>query len=251
MTRTFEVIPAIDLRGGRCVRLLRGDFAAETHSGDDPVAMARRWQDEGATRLHVVDLDGAARGERTQGSVIAAICRALSIPVQVGGGLRTIESIRAVLDAGAERAILGTAAVRDPAVLDAACQLFPGRIVAGIDQRGGRVATEGWLDEEARQDAVAVARRAAAAGCVAIVYTDIERDGTREGAALEATVALAAEQVVPVIVSGGVAGPDDVRRARAEFDRGANLAGVIAGRALYEGDLVLAEAVRLARGEGC
>ncbi len=246
--RVFEVIPAIDLRGGRCVRLLKGDFAAETHYGDDPVAMAQRWQDEGATRLHVVDLDGAASGERTQCSVIAAICAALAIPVQVGGGLRRLDTIRALLDAGADRAILGTAAVRDPRLLEEAARLFPGRIIAGIDQRAGRVATEGWLEEESAEDAVAVARRAEIAGVVSIVYTDIDRDGTREGAALEATLAFAATHSVPVIVSGGVAGPDDVRRARAAFDAGANLSGVIAGRALYEGDLKLAEAVRLARG---
>lgn len=245
--RRFDVIPAIDLRGGRCVRLRQGDFAAETRYGDDPVAMARRWQSEGGSRLHVVDLDGAARGARAHGSVIAEICAGLEIPVQVGGGLRDLEVIADVLAAGADRAILGTAAVANPELLVRACERHPGKIAVGIDQRDGRVAVSGWL-EEGEASALEIARRAERAGAAAIVFTDIHRDGTGAGANLEATLALARAQSVPVIVSGGVHDLDDVRRARAAFDAGENLCGVIIGRALYEGSVALAEAAALAVG---
>ena len=247
--RCFDVIPAIDLRGGRCVRLRQGDFGAETRYGDDPVAMAKRWESEGGSRLHVVDLDGAARGTRAHGSVIAEICAALRIPVQVGGGLRDLDAIASVLDAGADRAILGTAAVADPDLLDRACDRHPGRIAVGIDQRDGRVAVSGWLEDGAK-DALEVARRAEQAGAVAIVFTDIRRDGTGAGADVDATIALARAQAVPVIVSGGVHDLGDVRRARAAFDAGENVAGVIIGRALYEGTLRLAAAAPLASPEG-
>ena len=240
--RTFDVIPAIDLRGGRCVRLLQGDFAAETQYGDDPVAMAQRWAGEGARRLHVVDLDGAARGQRAHGSVIAAICAALSIPVQVGGGLRDLASIQSVLDAGADWAILGTAAAANPAVLDEACARFPGRIAVGIDQRDGKVAVDGWLGDSAAT-ALEIARRAERAGAVAIVFTDIRRDGTGLGANLAATLAFARAHSVPVVVSGGVARLDDVIAARAAFEAGENLRGVIVGRALYENAIKLPDAV--------
>jgi phosphoribosylformimino-5-aminoimidazole carboxamide ribotide isomerase len=246
--RRFDVIPAIDLRDGRCVRLLQGDFAAETRYGDDPVAMARRWQDEGARRLHVVDLDGAASGARRHGSVIAAICAALAIPVQVGGGLRDLDAIASVLDAGAEWAILGTAAAADPALLEAACARHPGRIAVGIDQRDGRVAVDGWL-ADSEVGALAIARRAEQAGAAAIVFTDIRRDGTGHGANLDATLAFARAHTVPVVVSGGVARVEDVRAARAAFDAGANLRGVIVGRALYEGHVRLADALAAAHGE--
>ncbi len=247
--RRFDAIPAIDLRGGRCVRLRQGDFAAETRYGDDPVAMARRWEAEGARRLHVVDLDGAARGARAHGSVIAEICAALSIPVQVGGGLRDLAAIESVLDAGAEWAILGTAAAADPKLLEEACARHPGRIAVGIDQRDGKVAVDGWL-AEAPASALEIARRAERAGAAAIVFTDIRRDGTGLGANLEATLEFAAAHTVPVVVSGGVARLDDVRAARAAFDAGANLRGVIIGRALYEGHIRLADAIAVASGEG-
>ena len=148
----FEVIPAIDLRGGRCVRLLQGDFDAETTYGDDPVAMAKRWESEGGQRLHVVDLDGAARGQRAHGSVIAEICAALSIPVQVGGGLRDLDAVASVLDAGADRAILGTAAVSHPTLVEEACKRYPGRIAVGIDQRDGKVC-DGRVGRRGRDDA--------------------------------------------------------------------------------------------------
>jgi phosphoribosylformimino-5-aminoimidazole carboxamide ribotide isomerase len=243
--RFFDVIPAIDLRGGRCVRLRQGDFGAETRYGDDPVAMARRWESEGGSRLHVVDLDGAARGARAHGSVIAEICAALRIPVQVGGGLRDLDAIASVLDAGADRAILGTAAVANPELLARACERHPGRIAVGIDQRDGRVAVSGWLEEGASEP-LEIARRAEQAGAAAIVFTDIRRDGTGAGANLQATLEVARAQAVPVIVSGGVHDLGDVQRAREAFDAGENLCGVIIGRALYEGTVRLGEAARLA-----
>ncbi|MFN8602252.1 MAG: 1-(5-phosphoribosyl)-5-[(5-phosphoribosylamino)methylideneamino]imidazole-4-carboxamide isomerase [Candidatus Binatia bacterium] len=243
--RAFDVIPAIDLRGGRCVRLRQGDFGAETQYGDDPVAMARRWAGEGARRLHVVDLDGAAKGERSHGSVIESICRALRIPVEVGGGLRDLDKIASVLDAGAEWAILGTAAAANPEVLDAACAKWPGRIAVGIDQRDGKVAVDGWLgDSDA--SAIEIARRAERAGAAAIVFTDIRRDGTGLGANLQATLEFARAHTVPVVVSGGVARLEDVRAARAAFDAGENLRGVIVGRALYENEIQLVDAIAIA-----
>jgi phosphoribosylformimino-5-aminoimidazole carboxamide ribotide isomerase len=248
VTRVFEAIPAIDLRGGRCVRLLQGDFAAETTYGDDPVAMALRWAGEGATRLHLVDLDGAARGESAHASAIAKVCRVLRIPVQVGGGLRDLQAIESVIEAGADRAILGTAAAANPALLGDACARFPGRIAVGIDLRDGKVAVDGWL-RESGVAANEIALRAEDAGAAAIVLTDIRRDGTGAGANLASTVAFAAATRVPVIVSGGVASLGDVAQARAAFDAGANLAGVIIGRALYEGHVKLTEAVAAARGE--
>jgi phosphoribosylformimino-5-aminoimidazole carboxamide ribotide isomerase len=245
--RSFQAIPAIDLRGGRCVRLREGDFAAETAYGDDPVAMAERWAAEGATRLHVVDLDGAARGARAHGSVIAAICGKLTIAVQVGGGLRDLDAIASVLDAGAERAILGTAAAADPELVEAACGRHPGRIAIGIDLRDGRVAVDGWT-RESGVDPLAIARQAEQAGAAAIILTDVRRDGTGRGPSLDATVAFAAAHRVPVIVSGGVSSLDDVIRARAAFDGGANLAGIIIGRALYEGRVSLRQALAAAAG---
>jgi phosphoribosylformimino-5-aminoimidazole carboxamide ribotide isomerase len=247
--RAFDVIPAIDLRGGRCVRLRQGDFGAETQYGDDPVAMARRWASEGARRLHVVDLDGAAKGERAHGSVIASICGALQIPVQVGGGLRDLDKIASVLDAGAEWAILGTAAAANPEVLDAACARYPGRIAVGIDQRDGKVAVDGWLGDS-EVSAIEIARRAERAGAAAIVFTDIRRDGTGLGANLDATLAFARAHTVPVVVSGGVARLEDVRAARAAFDAGENLRGVIVGRALYESEIRLGDAIAIAYPEG-
>lgn len=245
--RRFEVIPAIDLRGGRCVRLTQGEFAAEKSYGDDPVAMAQRWAGQGASRLHVVDLDGAARGVRAHGSVIASICRALEIPVQVGGGLRDLAAIAGVLEAGAERAILGTIAATGPELLTLAGARFPGRIAVGIDLRDGQVAVEGWVKESV-VTAAEIARRAAEAGCAAIILTDIRRDGTGRGANLDATLEFAAASKVPVIVSGGVSTLDELKRTRSAFDAGANLAGVIIGRALYEGQVRLPEAIAAASG---
>jgi len=228
------VIPAIDLRGGKCVRLLHGDFAAETVYGDDPVAMARHWQEAGASVLHVVDLDGAAAGEPRQTALIRAICAALTIPVELGGGLRTLAHITAAFDAGVARVVLGTAAVGDPSLVRAALAAHgPERIVLGLDARNGFVATGGWLDMSSVR-AVDLAREMAAVGVGRVVATDIARDGARNGPNLDYLREIATSGLA-VIASGGV-------KNRAHLHALANLPGVeaaIVGTAIYTGDLVL------------
>lgn len=230
----MKVIPAIDLRGGKCVRLLRGDFAAETVYGDDPVAMARHWQECGAAMLHVVDLDGAAAGAPRQTAIIAAICAALTIPVELGGGLRTAAHIAAALDAGVARVVLGTVAVDDPGIVHAALAAHgPERVVLGLDARDGYVATGGWLDTS-RVRAVDLAAAMAAAGVRRVVATDISRDGTRTGPNLDFLRDVATSGLA-VIASGGV-------KDRVHLESLATVPGVeavIVGTALYTGDLAL------------
>jgi phosphoribosylformimino-5-aminoimidazole carboxamide ribotide isomerase len=224
------VIPAIDLQGGRCVRLVEGRAETATVYGDDPVAWARRWAGEGAERLHVVDLDGAFAGGPRHAGLIASIVQAVPVPVEVGGGLRDLETLGAALATGARWAILGTAAALDPAFLDAACARWPGRILVGVDAVDGRVAVDGWTRTLALT-ALELRRRAGAAGAAAVIYTDVRRDGTGRGPNLEATASLAAEAGLPVIASGGIAGVDDLRRL-AEIP---GVVGAIVGRALYTG----------------
>jgi len=239
------VYPAIDLRGGRCVRLLEGVYERETVYGEDPVAMARRWEAAGARWLHVVDLDGARAGHPVQADLVAGICAALRIPVQVGGGLRDAAAVEAVLAAGAARVVLGTAALRDPALCEALCRAHPGRIVVGLDARDGRLRVSGWT-EDARLAPAAVAPRMAALGAAAIIYTDIGRDGTERGPDLEGTRVVARAAGIPVIASGGVGSLDDVRAVAGLAADG--VSGVIVGRALYTGAVELA-AVRAAAGD--
>jgi phosphoribosylformimino-5-aminoimidazole carboxamide ribotide isomerase len=231
----FTLFPAIDLKDGACVRLQRGEMDRATVYSADPAAQARAWQDAGFTWLHVVDLDGAFAGKPVNADAIAAILRAVAIPVQLGGGIRDMAGIEAWLAAGVSRVILGSVAVKNPALVTAAARAFPGRIVVGIDARDGRVATEGWADTSAAS-ALDVALRFEDAGAAAIVYTDIGRDGMLTGVNLEQTVALAAKLSTPVIASGGVASLDDVTRlvAAAARDPG-RIGGVIIGRALYDG----------------
>jgi phosphoribosylformimino-5-aminoimidazole carboxamide ribotide isomerase len=234
----FEIVPAVDLKAGRCVRLRQGRADAETVFSDDPVAMARRWQDAGARRLHVVDLDGAFAGRPAQTALVAAMIQAVSIPVEVGGGLREIAHVEAVLAAGARWAIVGTRAALDPAFLGEVCERFRDRVIIGVDASDGRVAVDGWtrvLD----LDAIALARDAAAAGAVGIIYTDIARDGTQTGPNLWSTGAVAQAAGIPVFASGGVGSLDDIRQLATV----AGLAGVIVGRALYSGAVDLAAAV--------
>ena len=237
------ILPAIDLKGGRCVRLLRGDFAAETVYGDDPLAMGRRWVDAGARYVHVVDLDGAVSGEPVNGAAIAALCAGLPVPVQVGGGIRTVERAGALLGLGADRVIFGTAALETPAVVEEACRRFPGRVAIGIDARDGKVAVKGWL-ETSDVTAVDLARRFADLGAACIIYTDIERDGTQQGVNIAATRALAAGVGIPVIASGGVGSLDDIAALLPCEPDG--VVGVSVGRALYTGAVSLPEAVALA-----
>ena len=234
------VYPAIDLRGGRCVRLTQGDFAQETVYGDDPVTVARRWEVLGARWLHVVDLDGARAGRPAQATLVAAICAAVRIPVQVGGGLRDSAAVEEVLEAGAARAILGTVAVRDPARCAMLCRAFPGRVAVGIDARDGQVRVAGWLEAE-RVDAATLARAAAERGAACIIYTDIGRDGTEQGPDLEGTRAVARASGISVIASGGVGVLEHIRAVAGLQADG--VSGVIVGRALYTGAVDLRDAL--------
>jgi phosphoribosylformimino-5-aminoimidazole carboxamide ribotide isomerase len=234
----FEVVPAIDLKAGRCVRLRQGRADAETVFSDDPVAMARRWQDSRARRLHVVDLDGAFAGRPSQTELVRAMIAAVGIPVQVGGGLREIAHVETVLEAGARWAIVGTRAALDPAFLGQVCERFGEQVIVGIDASDGRVAVDGWtrvLD----LDAIALARDAAAAGAAAIIYTDIARDGTQNGPNLWSTEAVAKAAGIDVFASGGVGSLDDIRQLATVPE----LAGVIVGRALYSGAVDLGAAL--------
>jgi phosphoribosylformimino-5-aminoimidazole carboxamide ribotide isomerase len=238
----FELIPAIDLLGGKCVRLTQGRYDAATEYDADPAAVAARFAGaHGVRRLHVIDLDGAKRGEPVNTHAVRAILGAAKgIPLELGGGIRTLAAIETWLGLGVERAILGTAALRDPALVREAARKFPGRIGVGIDAREGRVAVQGWL-ETSETDALTLARRFEDAGVAAIVYTDIARDGTGAGLNLGETVALARAVSIPVIASGGVGSLEDVRAARAS-----GVAGVIVGRALYTGAVDLAAALEIA-----
>jgi phosphoribosylformimino-5-aminoimidazole carboxamide ribotide isomerase len=238
------IIPAIDLKGGRCVRLYQGDMNRATVYSDDPVATALRWQNEGAERLHIVDLDGAVSGAGVNTAVIEQICQALTIPVQVGGGIRTVEAATHLFSRGVSRIILGTVAYRQPEVVAIACQQFPGRITVGIDARAGKVAVQGWT-EATELDAITLAKRCAEMGVSEIVYTDIARDGTEQGVNLDATVALARAVPLPIIASGGVASLADIERLAPLEPVG--IAGVIVGKALYTGAVKLTEAIALAR----
>ena len=241
---SFELIPAIDLLDGRVVRLSRGDYAAATVYDPDPGAVARRFAAAGAPRIHVVDLDAARSGQRgNEASIRAVVAAADAAPVQLGGGIRDLDDVKSAITLGVDRVVIGTAALRDPELVREAAKQHPGRIVVGIDARDGRVAVEGWL-ETSETTALDMARRFEDAGVAAIVHTDIARDGMLSGPNLEATAQLAESVSIPVIVSGGVASLDDVKRAAALAPRG--VAGVIAGRALYTGDLDLDRALEAA-----
>ncbi|RMH50299.1 MAG: 1-(5-phosphoribosyl)-5-[(5-phosphoribosylamino)methylideneamino]imidazole-4-carboxamide isomerase [Zetaproteobacteria bacterium] len=237
---SFLLIPAIDLKGGHCVRLRQGRMDTATDYGDDPAAMALRWQQAGAQRLHLVDLDGAFAGRPANREAVAAVCRAVKIPVQLGGGVRDLATIEAMLALGVDRVILGSAAAADPELVEEACRAFPDRVCVGIDARDGRVAVHGW-GETTEIAAADLARRFSDAGVAAIIYTDIARDGMLTGPNIAATVALARSISTPVIASGGIACLDDVLALAAHSLDG--IAGAITGRALYEGRLDLAGAL--------
>ena len=237
--------PAIDLKDGACVRLLRGEMEAATVFGTDPAAQARAFQDAGCRWLHLVDLNGAFAGAPVNGAAVEGILAAVTAPVQLGGGIRDRATIEAWLEKGVRRVILGTAALRDPELVRQAAAAHPGRVAVGIDARDGRVAVEGWA-ETSDVTALDLARRFEDAGVAAIIYTDIERDGAMQGPNVVATAALARAVSIPVIASGGVSSMDDLRALKAS---GAPLDGAISGRALYEGKLDLAEAVALLEDE--
>jgi phosphoribosylformimino-5-aminoimidazole carboxamide ribotide isomerase len=226
--------PAIDLKDGRCVRLKRGEMAEATVFNDDPAAQAGLFAAQGFTHLHIVDLDGAFAGRPVNAPAVEAILRTVSMPVQLGGGIRSLQTIEAWLGKGVARVILGTVAVRDPALVREACAKFPGRVAVGIDARAGKVAVEGWA-EVSELEAKELARRFEGAGIAAIIYTDIDRDGVLTGLNLPATSELARSTGIPVIASGGLAGLDDIKALlRPEHSM---IEGAIAGRALYDGRL--------------
>ncbi|MEI7686714.1 MAG: 1-(5-phosphoribosyl)-5-[(5-phosphoribosylamino)methylideneamino]imidazole-4-carboxamide isomerase [Planctomycetota bacterium] len=238
----MQIYPAIDLRGGQCVRLRQGDYKQETVFGADPAAMAKRWVADGATFLHLVDLDGAKEGRPANGPSIAAIVAAAGVPCQLGGGLRTEADIALALSWGVSRVIIGTKALQSPTWLDEMAVKFPGKIVLGIDAKGGQVATHGWLDVSTTS-ALDLARRFERLPLAALVYTDISRDGMMQGVNAPAMAEMAAATKLPVIASGGVTTLDDIR-VLAKIP----MAGVIVGRALYEDRLNLPDILRIAGG---
>jgi len=237
----MEVIPAIDLLQGRCVRLYQGDYARSQVFNDNPADVAKQWVDQGATRLHIVDLDGAKVGHPVNTQAIAAIVQAVSVPVQVGGGLRDRVGVAQLLSTGVQRVILGTAAVEDHPLVEQLCKEFPGQIVIGVDARNGLVATRGWL-ETSEVKATDLAGQMAQLGTAAIIYTDIHRDGTLTGPNLDALRELATGISIPVIASGGVSSITDLLSLLALEPLG--VSSVIVGRALYTGDILLKEALQ-------
>ncbi len=239
----MELWPAIDLRGGRCVRLQQGDYDRETVFGEDPVAMAKQFVAAGARRLHIVDLDGAKAGASVQAELVGRMVVAAGVPCQLGGGVRSLESAAAYLAAGVTRVVVGSIAIEQPDLLVAMARRFPGRIVLGLDARDGRVAVRGWL-ETSPLEAVDVARLHDALPLAGVVYTDIAKDGMLAGPNLAALEAMMAATRLPVIASGGVANADDIRRVAAS-----GAAGCIVGKALYAGTVTLAEALTAA-GDG-
>jgi phosphoribosylformimino-5-aminoimidazole carboxamide ribotide isomerase len=236
------IYPAIDLLNGRCVRLRQGDYTRETVFSDDPAAVARRWVELGADRLHVVDLDGAKAGKSVNGPVIRKIVEAAGVPVQLGGGLRTDDDLAAAFDWGVRWAVVGTRALKSPEWLCAAATRNPDRVVLGVDAKDGFVATEGWL-EVSRVRAVDLAKQVSDAPLAALVYTDIAKDGMMSGPNFEALAEMRAAVPLPVIASGGVCTLEHVRRLKDE-----GVPGCIIGRALYEGSIDLTEVLAISRG---
>ncbi len=238
------LIPAIDLKDGKCVRLRQGNMDDETVFSDDPLAMAARWVEAGARRLHIVDLNGAVSGKPANASVIRDIAEAYpEIPIQVGGGIRDEDTVENYLEAGVQFVIIGTKAVTAPHFINDLCLEFPGHIIVGLDAKGGKLAIDGW-SKLSNHDVVDMAQHFERDGVAAIVYTDIGRDGMMSGVNVEATVALAREITIPVIASGGITNLDDIRGLCAVADEG--IMGAITGRAIYEGSLDFAAGQKLA-----
>ena len=239
---TLTLFPAIDLKDGACVRLQRGEMDRATIYGEDPAAQAKAWQAAGFSWVHVVDLNGAFAGKTANGPAVKAILDAVDIPVQLGGGIRDIGAVESWLAAGVSRVILGSAAAKNPGLVIEAAKKFPGRVVVGIDAKGGMVATEGWAETSSLK-ASELAQRLENVGISAIIYTDIARDGMKTGLNLEETTALARAVSLPIIASGGVAGIADILALKNAAQTQKNLAGTILGRALYDGSLGPAEAL--------
>jgi len=245
LKQPMEIIPAVDIKSGRCVRLLQGRKDSETVFSDDPAAMAARWASEGARLIHVVDLDGAFEKQPRNADSVRDIVGKIDVPIQLGGGIRTVEAVDMYLDMGVSRVILGTEAVKNPSLVRTVCSKHPGKIVVGIDARDGMVATQGWT-ETTKRKAIDVAKGFEGYGLAAIVFTDIHRDGMQRGVNVEATKRLAEAVTIPVIASGGVSSLDDIKELLPLEKSGVE--GVITGRALYTGALDLKAAIQLARG---
>ena len=242
------LIPAIDIQGGKCVRLRQGKMDESTVFADNPADAAARWVSAGATRLHIVDLDGASAGRPVNADIVHAVCEACpDVPVQIGGGVRDEETVEAYLDAGAQFVILGTKAVNEPHFVSDLCVEYPGHIIVGLDAKDGRLAVDGW-SKLSKHDVIDLAQHFENDGVAAIIYTDISRDGMLTGVNVEATRRLAEAVRVPVIAAGGVTDLDDVRKVCEIADSG--VLGVITGRAIYEGTLDFAEGLKLANSCG-
>lgn len=238
------VIPAIDLKDGQCVRLRKGVMEDSTVFSNDPVAVAQQWVDQGARRLHLVDLNGAFAGKPVNGEAVTAIAKAHpNLPIQIGGGIRSAETIRHYLEVGVSYVIIGTKAVKEPQFVKDMCREFPGAIIVGLDAKNGYVATDGWA-EVSQLRAADLAKQFEADGVNSIVYTDIDRDGMMQGVNVEATVAMAKASSLPIIASGGITTIADMHALLERADEGAGICGAITGRAIYEGTLDLAEAQR-------
>jgi phosphoribosylformimino-5-aminoimidazole carboxamide ribotide isomerase len=244
---SLDLYPAIDLRGGKCVRLMQGDYDRETVYGDDPVAQARLFADAGAPWIHVVDLDAARSGEPVNRPVVAAIAAAVAVPVQTGGGVRSVAAAEALFEAGVSRVVIGTAAVENPELAEALASRGM-RVAIGLDGRNGKIATHGW-ETETDMEVVEMARRFESIGVDAVVVTEIARDGTLEGPDLEGLAAVLGGTHLDVIASGGVGTADHLRRLAELESEGRTLSGVIVGRALYEGTVDLGEGLAACTGE--
>ena len=241
------IIPAIDLKDGQCVRLRQGEMGDATVYGSDPVEMAARWVEQGARRLHLVDLNGAFDGKPVNGEAVVAIAKAYpDLPIQIGGGIRSLHTIEQYLAAGVNYVIIGTKAVKEPDFVTEACKEFPDAVIVGLDAKDGLVATDGWA-EVSNIQATELAKRFEQDGVSSIVYTDISRDGMMRGVNVDATVAMAQASSLPVIASGGVTNMDDIRALQKVAEAG--ILGAITGRAIYEGELDLAEAQRFCDGQ--
>ena len=238
------VIPAIDLKNGRCVRLKQGRMSDETVYSEFPEEIAVRWHNDGAERIHLVDLDGAVKGRPVNSEIIRKIVSAVPVPIELGGGIRDMDTIKSYLDLGIKQVILGTIAYKNPELVIDACKQFPGRIILGIDASKGRIAVEGWV-EQTEITPVEMIKRFENAGISAIIYTDIQRDGMISGPNIEATKELAEATAIPVIASGGISGTEDVRRLLYLEKYG--VIGMITGKALYEGTMDLAKAIKITK----
>jgi len=236
------IIPAIDLKDGKCVRLLQGKKEEVTVYSDDPPSMAKHWQDLGGELLHVVDLDGAFTGEQHNFSKIRAIREAIDIPIEVGGGIRDVDRIDKLIDLGVDRTIIGTSAAKNPDMVQEACEKYPGKVLVGIDAKDGKVAIKGWV-EVTELDAIEFAKQMEEAGAAGIIYTDISRDGMLTGPNVEAMATMVKSVEIPVIASGGVSKLDDIN----SLMQINNLWGVITGKALYSGAMKLDEAIALTK----